>query len=231
MNTCTVQGCKNPSHSHGLCNMHRKRKERHGDVNWIRKHPTCSVIGCEKPNKSHGYCSAHLHRWNLYGDPLGKAPKRPKKPCRILGCDNFAIAKGFCVFHYGRYYMGKDLQSPKQHIGKYNGKSCKMGGCSEKASSLGYCKTHYRAYKVLGGRDPMKVFGSPPYTCYICGRTHDIWNNGNLHIDHVVPKSLGGSDEISNLKLACSVCNQVKTSLSLSDLLHLCKKILDHNKL
>jgi 5-methylcytosine-specific restriction endonuclease McrA len=36
-----------------------------------------------------------------------------------------------------------------------------------------------------------------------------------LQIDHIVPRSLGGSDRVDNLTLACSPCNQKKGSLSL----------------
>jgi hypothetical protein len=36
-----------------------------------------------------------------------------------------------------------------------------------------------------------------------------------LQIDHIVPRSLGGSDRVDNLTLACKSCNQKKGSLSL----------------
>lgn len=59
--------------------------------------------------------------------------------------------------------------------------------------------------------------------CYICGRTCD-WNDytvkngvkiyGNRYPsrDHVVPKSKGGKNEWSNIKLACRLCNSMKGS-------------------
>ena len=34
-----------------------------------------------------------------------------------------------------------------------------------------------------------------------------------LQIDHIIPKSCGGSDRVSNLTLACSSCNQKKSNL------------------
>jgi 5-methylcytosine-specific restriction endonuclease McrA len=36
-----------------------------------------------------------------------------------------------------------------------------------------------------------------------------------LQIDHIVPRSIGGSDRVDNLTIACSSCNQKKGNLSL----------------
>ena len=42
------------------------------------------------------------------------------------------------------------------------------------------------------------------YACVECGTTHDIT------IDHKVPLSLGGSDDVSNLQFLCRSCNSRK---------------------
>ena len=51
------------------------------------------------------------------------------------------------------------------------------------------------------------------FTCQMCGLTPgDIDPATNrkvrLHIGHIVDKSLGGKDELSNLRTLCSTCNQ-----------------------
>lgn len=51
------------------------------------------------------------------------------------------------------------------------------------------------------------------FTCQMCGLTpSDIdpatGRNARLHIGHIVDKSLGGRDELSNLRALCSTCNQ-----------------------
>jgi 5-methylcytosine-specific restriction endonuclease McrA len=43
------------------------------------------------------------------------------------------------------------------------------------------------------------------YTCQYCGT-----RTGNLTIDHVYPKHLGGEHSWENLVTACSVCNHIK---------------------
>src|SRR5580704_10905440 len=45
------------------------------------------------------------------------------------------------------------------------------------------------------------------HTCRYCGRkAPDVV----LHVDHVIPRCEGGSDDESNLVTACSACNQGK---------------------
>ena len=60
------------------------------------------------------------------------------------------------------------------------------------------------------------------YTCVYCNV--GAFKNGKgdsikLEIDHVVPKSKGGSDRVNNLVLACHECNQKKGNQSLEDFL------------
>ena len=51
-------------------------------------------------------------------------------------------------------------------------------------------------------------------TCVYCGK-----KNLPLEVDHVIPKSRGGSDRVSNLVFACHNCNQVKGNLSVEEFL------------
>jgi len=50
--------------------------------------------------------------------------------------------------------------------------------------------------------------------CVYCGA-----NNVPLEIDHIHPKSKGGSDRVSNLTIACHACNQAKGNLDIKDFL------------
>jgi 5-methylcytosine-specific restriction endonuclease McrA len=41
------------------------------------------------------------------------------------------------------------------------------------------------------------------YTCYVClGRANSV--------DHVIPRSMGGSHHLDNLRACCSKCNSTK---------------------
>ena len=51
------------------------------------------------------------------------------------------------------------------------------------------------------------------FTCQMCGLTPgdidpDTDRKVRLHVGHIVDKSLGGKDELSNLRALCSTCNQ-----------------------
>ena len=51
------------------------------------------------------------------------------------------------------------------------------------------------------------------FTCQMCGLTPgeidpDTGRKVRLHIGHIKDKSLGGKDELSNLRALCSTCNQ-----------------------
>lgn len=38
--------------------------------------------------------------------------------------------------------------------------------------------------------------------CQACGQSE-----GKMHVDHIIPKRLGGSDLMENLQLLCEMCN------------------------
>lgn len=45
------------------------------------------------------------------------------------------------------------------------------------------------------------------YQCQSCGKQN---TEAQLNIDHIVPLATGGSNDISNLQILCSQCNQKK---------------------
>lgn len=59
------------------------------------------------------------------------------------------------------------------------------------------------------------------FTCQQCGAVagelhpYDPTRKTRLHIGHVIDKSMGGSDDASNLRALCSVCNEGARNLTL----------------
>jgi 5-methylcytosine-specific restriction endonuclease McrA len=59
------------------------------------------------------------------------------------------------------------------------------------------------------------------FTCQICGAVagephpYDQNRKTRLHIGHIIDKSMGGTDDPSNLRAICSVCNEGARNLTL----------------
>jgi len=53
------------------------------------------------------------------------------------------------------------------------------------------------------------VFQRDKYQCQSCGKTT---GETDLTIDHIIPLSRGGQNDISNLQTLCLKCNQKKTN-------------------
>ncbi len=48
--------------------------------------------------------------------------------------------------------------------------------------------------------------------CVYCSTEFDPWDTTAVHIDHRQPRSLGGTNDIENLALACATCNMRKAA-------------------
>lgn len=61
-----------------------------------------------------------------------------------------------------------------------------------------------------------RVFQRDQWKCVACGRSsHD---GAVLHVDHIVPRSLGGLDSLANYQTLCDVCNIGKSNRDATDL-------------
>ena len=63
--------------------------------------------------------------------------------------------------------------------------------------------------------------------CGICGRPVAF---KNMTIDHIVPLSKGGTNDFENLQPACSLCNMVKSCLTMDELQQIAKHIIWNEK-
>jgi len=60
------------------------------------------------------------------------------------------------------------------------------------------------------------------FTCQMCGAAagephpYDNGRKTRLHIGHIIDKSMGGTDDINNLRAICSVCNEGASNLTLN---------------
>ena len=64
------------------------------------------------------------------------------------------------------------------------------------------------------GRRRFAVLSRDGFRCVYCGRGHA--EQVVLHVDHVIPRSGGGSDDVNNLVAACQECNLSKGAIPLA---------------
>jgi 5-methylcytosine-specific restriction endonuclease McrA len=66
-------------------------------------------------------------------------------------------------------------------------------------------KLNSRRYR--GQRD--RVFARDGRMCQICGT-----DQGEMHIDHIIPRKVGGTHDLDNLRVLCKSCNLRKGALN-----------------
>ncbi|AWY21743.1 hypothetical protein B0182_06295 [Moraxella bovis] len=61
-----------------------------------------------------------------------------------------------------------------------------------------------------------RVFQRDNWKCVSCGRT--VHDDVILHIDHIIPRSIGGTDTYENYQTLCHICNIGKSNKNDADL-------------
>lgn len=80
---------------------------------------------------------------------------------------------------------------------------------SEKAYELGISLVKSRRGWLSSGLR-YDVMARAGFKCQCCGESPKKDNDVVLNIDHIVPVSLGGSDDFQNLQCLCRLCNTTK---------------------
>lgn len=73
-----------------------------------------------------------------------------------------------------------------------------------------YEETKKQERKIMNDDIRYNVLKRDNYTCQICGVTAK--DGAKLHVDHIIPVSKGGTNEMSNLQTLCDRCNIGKSN-------------------
>lgn len=76
--------------------------------------------------------------------------------------------------------------------------------------------------------EALKHLGGTQLKCYLTGTPINILED-DYQLDHILPVSKGGTNELSNMAIACVAANQMKGGLTNEELFDWCKKILEYN--
>ena len=156
----------------------------------------------------------------------------------ILGCSKSTIS-----YHCGN---GNEKKRVKSDIKKRKPICKKVSSFKTRCSRANYkslrakVKTFKRRSQSKGNKtntivnsisknytcqDVIEKFGNNP-TCYLTGKPIDLEKPESYNLDHIIPASRGGTNDLKNLGLCIKEANQAKGDLLIDELRNLCEQIL-----
>ena len=73
----------------------------------------------------------------------------------------------------------------------------------------------------------LQKIGNNP-VCALTGRPIDLMNSRSYQLDHIIPRSKGGSNTLDNCQIVCREANQAKSDLSLDEFVNLCRDVVNN---
>src|SRR5699024_3565054 len=178
--------------------------------------PRCSIEGCDRPKRKRGWCGRHYALWNSYGDPEYEVKYRWASGDACIVCQAEELMPGsrqFCSTRGLGNWLTYRGEAPEAYQCAVCGIEVKYDkGHKRRRSDSRYCDVHARHARVSTTIEELAEFDGTD--CGLCGKAIDMTLTGTTRgapsIDHIKPRSLGGSDDRSNLQLAHFECNAGK---------------------
>lgn len=219
---CSVEGCERKFKGRGFCATHLSRFKIHGDplkgAQVPRNTDPCRADGCEVGgNRTKGFCRKHYERmksngsWRdedqlftpgdfdacLYCDAPIPSEGILRRYCS--GSCATSISRGFVIpppFPCARCNVEVDLKV-RLPTGRLRPRNTKMCTSCKPPSHM---RKHFPALIARDGTE-----------CQLCGDHINAElkfpNPLSTSVDHIIPRSHGGLDEMNNYRLAHLGCN------------------------
>jgi 5-methylcytosine-specific restriction endonuclease McrA len=183
---------------------------------------SCSVEGCDQSRRKRDWCASHYAQWYRSGEVKPFAYKWAERAtvCAVCGLPTGdsrfrRFCSGACDFLWRKYDGHVPTETPCVACGTAIDLTARGKRGQRIKASIKFCrpcKQDYRKYK-LSTRELADRDGTD---CGICREPVDMnlrrsVSNMCASVDHVLPRSLGGTHDPENLQLAHLYCNQVKS--------------------
>lgn len=76
-------------------------------------------------------------------------------------------------------------------------------------------------------KDVLNKIGANPI-CYLTGTPINLDDSASYHLDHIIPTSRGGSNNLDNLEICLKDVNTAKGQLMIEEFYDLCEKVLQY---
>lgn len=76
-------------------------------------------------------------------------------------------------------------------------------------------------------KDVIDYFKGTTVTCELTGRIIDLTKD-DYNIDHIIPVSRGGTNELDNMAFCIPEANAAKNNLTNDEFIALCKEVCEH---
>ena len=217
---CALEGCSGRLFALFLCQVHYHRLRNTGTTNLrIHVQSKCRMPSCESPARKNRWCSMHKSRIDRNGSPFDKDQKwvvGERSTCIVCGLmtvegnglRRYCSSKCAAFFHLGPREHNKLCVAcggriSLDEVGRFG---------RRKYSSASYCD-NCRAGVNLRAYVPV-LAEAKGTDCGICSNPIDMElkypDPMSRSVDHIFPRSLGGTEDLENLQLAHLNCNNRK---------------------
>ncbi len=151
-------------------------------------------------------------------------------PSLTMAASSLGIDVGMLSAYFLHNKRVKNLDGLTLYTEEYPAGSCvRCGGLLKKNKQCKRCVAEYgKAYIKRTKRRPRFRVGvcqslyKRDKDCKLCGK---VFGGGLFEIDHILPKSRGGSSELDNLQLLCPACNKSKHNMTTEEYVNHCKVV------
>lgn len=170
---------------------------------WLARRPlpVCQWCGVKLETRRKRYCSHEHYVDHMRCIVIPETPTPPRSPARKI----------------------EPLRPICSWCGEHEVPKGKRSYCSKTCSGRAAHHAQRAREQRFSIRDDVRlaIYKRDDYVCYLCGEPCDLAADYNADhapsLDHVLPRSAGGSDDVWNLRTAHRICNTRKRDRIITD--------------